>query len=928
MKKIVLISMLMAFGLMANAMNPQEGRDEGTHWIPNWNLYANNLTIVGAVQLDGITLSSDIYEIGAFSGDELRGSYILEEQEPDYYLIYLTVMGDNGDPITFKIYNHDTSEELDVTCNNSLVFEANAEYGAYDDPYIIDFRSNLTITASANPTAGGTVDGAGTYAHGTSCTLTATPNTGYHFVNWTLNGTAVSTNANYTFTVSEAANYVANFQLNTYSVTATANPTAGGTITGAGTYTHGNSCTLTATANTGYTFINWTLNGVQVSTNAAYTFTVTEAAQYVANFQLNSYAITVSANPTVGGTVTGAGTYNYGTACTLTATANTGYTFINWTLNGTAVSTNPNYTFTVSGAANYVANFQINSYAITVLARPDSYGTVTGAGTYNHGTNCSLTATPSTTYYTFINWTKGEEIVSEEANYSFTVTETAQYVANFGIDYYWDPVCESYTSSMTAIGIIQIEGEEQFSPTLELGAFCGTECRGRELVVFDAIHNRYFVYLTICGNGGDVLTFRLYDHATETESDKACEATLLFEAGTEVGSTTTPFVFNFTDIHVQTNNLLVGWSWYSTYIEQNSIDGMTMLKNELGTNGLTIKSQSKFVNYNPNTNRWTGSLNSIDNVSTYMIRVANPCTVNMTGLLADPSAHPITLKPGWTWIGYPVATVISIADAFAGYTPAVGDQVKSQNSFATYNGTKWNGSLKNIEPGKGYMYKSNKTTNATLVFPNGAKGETLNNLTPENNHWVPNLTAYPNNMTMIAVVEFDNAELRAEHYELAAFADGECRGSFALVYEEDYDRYMAYLTIAGEEVADLSFSLYNAKTDETFEADNYITFSTNAIVGSLSEPYVVSFRSTTGLAESSRRIQVYPNPVAAGEHFSLGLPDGASARVEVLNALGIVMSTETMSQQRSMMTAPKVAGVYTLRIVIDENTYSRRLVVK
>ena len=73
--------------------------------------------------------------------------------------------------------------------------------------------------------------------------------------------------------------------------------------------------------------------------------------------QLNNYTITVYANPTNGGTVTGGGTFQQGQSCTLTAIANNGYTFTNWTINGSVVSSNANYTFTVTGNRNLVANF-------------------------------------------------------------------------------------------------------------------------------------------------------------------------------------------------------------------------------------------------------------------------------------------------------------------------------------------------------------------------------------------------------------------------------------------------------------------------------------------------------------------------------------------------------------------------------------------
>ena len=70
-----------------------------------------------------------------------------------------------------------------------------------------------------------------------------------------------------------------------YTVSASANPTEGGTVSGAGEYEADKTVTLTATASTGYTFINWTENGTEVSIDASYTFTVTGNRTLVANFE-------------------------------------------------------------------------------------------------------------------------------------------------------------------------------------------------------------------------------------------------------------------------------------------------------------------------------------------------------------------------------------------------------------------------------------------------------------------------------------------------------------------------------------------------------------------------------------------------------------------------------------------------------------------
>ena len=263
-----------------------------------------------------------------------------------------------------------TTNMTGLTPNTTYYVRAyaiNSQGPAYGEE--VNFKTSqtptYTISVSANPTNGGTVTGGGTYQQGQSCTVSATKATGYNFLKWTENGTQVSTNTSYTFNVTGNRTLVAQFQAQSYTISASANPSNGGTVSGGGTYTYGQSCTLTANHATGYTFVRWTKNGTQVSTNASYTFTVTGSASYVAHFQANSYTISVSADPSNGGTVSGGGTYSYGQSCTVHATASNGYTFTNWTVNGSQVSTNANYTFTVTSDRSLVAHFNYNPQAPT-----------------------------------------------------------------------------------------------------------------------------------------------------------------------------------------------------------------------------------------------------------------------------------------------------------------------------------------------------------------------------------------------------------------------------------------------------------------------------------------------------------------------------------------------------------------------------------
>jgi subtilase family serine protease len=69
-----------------------------------------------------------------------------------------------------------------------------------------------TIAVSASPSADGTVSGGGTFAGGSSQTVTATPDSGHSFLRWTKNGSVVSTSENYTFTLNANVTLVADFK--------------------------------------------------------------------------------------------------------------------------------------------------------------------------------------------------------------------------------------------------------------------------------------------------------------------------------------------------------------------------------------------------------------------------------------------------------------------------------------------------------------------------------------------------------------------------------------------------------------------------------------------------------------------------------------------------------------------------------------------
>jgi uncharacterized repeat protein (TIGR02543 family) len=244
---------------------------------------------------------------------------------------------------------------------------------------VANFTSQYTLALSSSPVAGGTTGGAGSFTAGTSVIVTATPNAGYTFVNWTDTGVVVSTSASYTFPINTNRTLVANFLINSYTLTTVA---TNGTVVKnpvQATYNNGTTVALTATPNTGYTFTSWSgdANG---STNPL-TVTMNANKNITANFTINTYTLTVASSNGTVSKVPNQTTFNYGATATLTATPNTGYIFSSWSGDATG-SANP-LTVTIDANKNITANFvqsALNGPGIVNLGTAGNFTALTKSG--------------------------------------------------------------------------------------------------------------------------------------------------------------------------------------------------------------------------------------------------------------------------------------------------------------------------------------------------------------------------------------------------------------------------------------------------------------------------------------------------------------------------------------------------------------------
>lgn len=314
------------------------------------------------------------------------------------------------------VVSSQTQYSFTVTDNRNLV--ANFEPLSY------------TVSLQANPSAAGNTHGTGVYQHGENVTIEALPNENYSFINWTHNGTVVSSQANYSFVPTQDMELVAHFSLDSYQVSLEASPADGGTFSGDGNYNPGSTATLQAIPNEGFDFINWTEDGTVVSDQEQYSFVVSQDRHLTANFEMKSLHISLSENPAEGGNTSGGGVFTYGETASVEAIPSEGYTFIEWTENDKTISTSPNFSFTVTEDWDLVASFSQNPHTLTLDADPVEGGTVEGAGTYSHGQNVTISATPHEGY-NFISWTENGEFLSGEPVLSFELSEDRNITAVF-----------------------------------------------------------------------------------------------------------------------------------------------------------------------------------------------------------------------------------------------------------------------------------------------------------------------------------------------------------------------------------------------------------------------------------------------------------------------------------------------------------------
>ena len=202
---------------------------------------------------------------------------------------------------------------------------------------------------------------------------------------------------------------------------------------------------LANTAQYTYSFTGWYEGSTKISSDLSLSvpnITANRTFTAIGARTLNRYTLSFTITPTGAGTVSGGGTYDYGSSVKSTATPATGYNFTKWVdETGDESTTNPYPGWEITKNRTIQAVFTIKSYSITLasqfrIAETGDFtggttgGTVSGGGTVTHGTSVTAKATPATGY-SFAGWYEGSNKVSDDASYTFSATDNRSLTARF-----------------------------------------------------------------------------------------------------------------------------------------------------------------------------------------------------------------------------------------------------------------------------------------------------------------------------------------------------------------------------------------------------------------------------------------------------------------------------------------------------------------
>ena len=413
-------------------------------------------------------------------------------------------------------------------------------------------------------------------------------------------------------------------------------------------------------------------------------------------------------------------------------------------------------------------------------------------------------------------------------------------------------------NSMSIIAQVYLNDELDTDARDIVGVFDDKNvCHGFANISHDTQTGETGLFLTVYDDqaSGRELNFRLWQYDTGRELVLTAKPAIKFTKDAILG-TDTPVRLDGGESFVQYFNLKKGWNWVSFNILSEKLFNLNeLLKSMPWTEGDIITDMSSGLTLNYENGNWlvAGSLKNVVILpqNAYAIKVQEDCSFPLTGtVIRNKDERTITLEPGWNGIGYTPAVNLTVETALTDYFDYAesGDVIKSHTEFAYFTKTgntgRWQGSLKYMKPGEGYMMLRKGTTEASFAYPFYELGTNFGESFSQNAR--SNIAARAlNTMTVSAtvvgfeplpgdvLVAYSNGEKVGEA-ELTTF-NAQLSANNALLPTNRY-----YISISGDTQSKIWYAI-EREGEIVASTGEIMTYRTNAVMGSPEMPTSIDF---------------------------------------------------------------------------------------
>lgn len=486
----------------------------------------------------------------------------------------------------------------------------------------------------------------------------------------------------------------------------------------------------------------------------------------------------------------------------------------------------------------------------------------------------------------------------------------------------WNVDPTNFDYSMNIIGKIKVDGALSADSYDKIAAFYNEEPRGSVKLVYNEAYKEYFAFLTVYSNksSGENLKFKIWDASQGKILEASIESipSVTFMDNEVLGTMSKPYIFVNSGLVEQEIKLNKGWTWISLNAYDPSFSDLNAL-----TKNLTLETSNRILSHspaqldtyfkdqsNPLNSGWSGTISANGGLSVskmYKINVTEEQTLKIKGKSVDVSTWSFPIKENWNWLAYPLASNQTTNEALAYFDANDGDVIKSQNLFAIYDPIiGWNGTLKYLEAGRGYMIKSTKEQ--TFKYPdNLEKSKNATSKTVSNNEQeaiASEFKMYSQNMNAVVLLPKGFDELFV--YDAKGILKGVTRNQVVEGKE------LSFITIFGEDTEQLSFTLGDGFTKKG--TSKSFVFKGNEVLGTIANPVILE-------EVSKRENSIYPNPFKTTLNIELNAAKKQEVKIQLYSVHGQLVFSQKMiieSGNNVISISPNIAeGVYIVETAVD-----------